>query len=160
MKKEEIKEVLEFRYACKTFSDKKITKENLDLILESARMAPSSYGLEPWNIIVVNNNDLRNKVKETASYNGPRLEASDFHHWCARQVYIALGFLMLVAAEMKIDSCPMEGFNVNKLADILDQEGIINKENDLPVVMVALGYRKESQPEHHRRKMSEIIKQY
>ena len=212
MKKEGIKEALEFRYACKTFSDKKITKENLDLILESARMAPSSYGLEPWNIIVANSNDLRNKVKETAPYNGPRLEASDlliftaktakgldvhidhmlqkrglkgeqlvkvkeswqnwakkefnlktasdFHHWCARQVYIALGFLMLVAAEMKIDSCPMEGFNVNKLTGILDQEGIINKEMDLPVVMVALGYREETQPEHHRREMSEIIKQY
>ena len=67
---------------------------------------------------------------------------------------------MLVAAEMKIDSCPMEGFNVNKLTGILDQEGIINKEMDLPVVMVALGYREETQPEHHRREMSEIIKQY
>ena len=67
---------------------------------------------------------------------------------------------MLVAAEMKIDSCPMEGFNVNKLTDILDQEGIINKENDLPVVMVVLGYRKEFQPEHHRREISEIVKQY
>ena len=85
---------------------------------------------------------------------------NDFHHWCARQAYIALGFLMLVAAEIKIDSCPMEGFNINKLTDVLDQEGIINKEMDLPVFMVALRYREDTQPEHHRRETSEIAKQY
>jgi len=31
--------------------------------------------------------------------------------WTTDQTYVALGSLMSIAAEMEIDTCPMEGFN-------------------------------------------------
>jgi nitroreductase len=57
--------------------------------------------------------------------------------WSARQAYIALGTALAAAADLRIDSCPMEGFNPEKFGEIL---GL--KEKGLkPVVLLALGYR-------------------
>ena len=55
--------------------------------------------------------------------------------WSARQVYIALGFLLLGAAEMGIDACPIEGFDAAALdkALNLDAQGLTSQ------VLVALG---------------------
>lgn len=39
--------------------------------------------------------------------------------WTKRQSYIALGTLLLVAADMKIDACPMEGFDGSKIDELL-----------------------------------------
>ncbi len=43
----------------------------------------------------------------------------DVNEWAARQVYIALGFLMASAAMMGIDTCPIEGFEPPKYDEIL-----------------------------------------
>ncbi len=54
-----------FRHACKEFdSTKKISKEEFDSILEVGRLSPSSFGTEPWKFLVIQNKDLREKLKE------------------------------------------------------------------------------------------------
>lgn len=61
----DILNTLHWRYAVKVFdSSKKVSKENIDLILESARLSPSAYGLEPWKFFVVENEELRKKIRE------------------------------------------------------------------------------------------------
>jgi nitroreductase/dihydropteridine reductase len=58
-------------------------------------------------------------------------------NWSARQVYIALGFLLLGAAEMGVDACPIEGFD-----DVaLDAELGLAAKGLKSVVLVALGHR-------------------
>ncbi len=55
---------LQWRYGVKTFdTEKKVSEEDLATILESARLAPSSFGIEPWKFIVVNNPELRQKIR-------------------------------------------------------------------------------------------------
>ncbi len=57
--------------------------------------------------------------------------------WTARQVYLALGNLMTVAADLKIDTCPIEGFEKNKYDEILElQDGNLSS-----LVVLAIGYR-------------------
>lgn len=56
-------------------------------------------------------------------------------HWAARQVYIALGFVLLGAAEMGIDACPIEGFD----AAALDQALGLEAQGLKSQVLVALG---------------------
>jgi len=57
--------------------------------------------------------------------------------WSARQAYIGLGTALVAAAELKIDSTPMEGFNAEKLDSLLNL-----KEKGLrSVVILSLGYR-------------------
>jgi nitroreductase len=45
--------------------------------------------------------------------------AGDVAAWTAKQVYIALGFLLDAAAQHRIDACPMEGFDPVKVGDII-----------------------------------------
>lgn len=63
MTKQEIISALEKRYAVKTFDgSKKVNDEDLKTILESGRLAPSSFGLEAWKFIVVTNPEIREKM--------------------------------------------------------------------------------------------------
>lgn len=63
-------------------------------------------------------------------------EASDsVLSWATRQVYIALGFLLLGAAEMGVDACPIEGFD----ATAVDAELGLAERGLRSVVLVALG---------------------
>jgi nitroreductase len=54
--------------------------------------------------------------------------------WAAKQAYIALGFGLAAAAEAKVASCPMEGFNPGEVAKILNLPNYL-----LPVVYLAVG---------------------
>ncbi|MCD6543095.1 MAG: NAD(P)H-dependent oxidoreductase [Flavobacteriaceae bacterium] len=67
LNKEEILAAYNFRHACKLFdTSKQITKEDINFILETARLSPSSFGFEPWHFVVVQNKELRTKLKEGA----------------------------------------------------------------------------------------------
>ncbi|EDQ32477.1 Nitroreductase [Hoeflea phototrophica DFL-43] len=60
-------EKLNWRYATKKMNpDKKVSEDKLNAILEAARLAPTSSGLQPFEIIVVNDPDTRAKIREAA----------------------------------------------------------------------------------------------
>lgn len=62
--KQTIINALTWRRALKTFdTTKKVSDEDLKTILESANLSPSSYGLEPWKFIVVDNPEIRSKLR-------------------------------------------------------------------------------------------------
>lgn len=60
-------------------------------------------------------------------------------HWSEKQGYIVLGHLLMAAALEEVDSSPMEGFNSDLLAEVLDIDLSIER----PAVTLALGYRAE-----------------
>ena len=64
MTKEEILRVFHFRHACKEFDpEKKISAEDFDFIMETARLSPSSFGIEPWEYLIIQNPELREELK-------------------------------------------------------------------------------------------------
>lgn len=64
---------LKWRYSTQVYDpSKKVSETQLDTILEAARLAPSSYGLQPWRFIVVNNPATRAKLSE-AGYGQPKI---------------------------------------------------------------------------------------
>lgn len=65
--KEDILNAYQFRHATKEFDpNKKIPEEDFKFILETGRLSPSSFGFEPWRFVVVQNQELREKIKNTA----------------------------------------------------------------------------------------------
>ncbi|UTW63926.1 NAD(P)H-dependent oxidoreductase [bacterium SCSIO 12741] len=69
--------------------------------------------------------------------------------WNTRQVYIALGQLLVAAAAMGIDACPMEGFDASQYDEAL---GL--KEQGLASVVVAtVGFRSEEDQAQHLKKV-------
>ena len=66
-------DALNWRYAVKEFDKTKpLSPELLHEILESGRLAPSSIGIEAWKFIVVENPELRAKLRE-AAYGQPKV---------------------------------------------------------------------------------------
>lgn len=61
--------------------------------------------------------------------------------WAGKQIYIALGNLMTAAAEISIDSCPIEGFSIAGVTEILTKHHIMDPALQEPCVFCALGYR-------------------
>lgn len=50
---EKFQEITEFRYACKRFSDKEVSKEDMDTILKAGIAAPSSCGIEQFRFVAM-----------------------------------------------------------------------------------------------------------
>jgi len=66
-KKQEILEALRFRHATKRFdADKKISDDDFRFILEAGRLSPSSVGFEPWKFLIIQNPELREKLREVS----------------------------------------------------------------------------------------------
>ncbi len=77
--------------------------------------------------------------------------------WAAKQAYIALGFGLAAAAEHKIASCPMEGFNGAEVAKVLSLPSTL-----VPVVYLAVGEATEEDGTYPRFRFpeSDLVQQY
>jgi nitroreductase/dihydropteridine reductase len=71
--------------------------------------------------------------------NKHRFELRDSQHWMEKQVYLAVGTLLLGASALGVDACPIEGFNLKEL----DEELGLRSMGFTSAVIVALGYRSE-----------------
>lgn len=180
---------LAWRYATKKYNPAKVVaQDKVDLILEAIRLSATSSGLQPYEVLVVTNNALREQIKPHAwnqsqitdsshllvfaawdNYTAERINQmfdltndirgfknegwenyramllstypqrdaeTNFQH-AARQAYIGLGSALIAAAELKVDSTPIEGFEPAKVDEILGlkQKGLRS------VLLLPLGYR-------------------
>ncbi|MDA7747262.1 NAD(P)H-dependent oxidoreductase [Psychromonas sp.] len=182
---------LNWRYATKKMEPTKAVEQaKVERILEAIRLTATSSGLQPYEVFVVTNNELREKIvphawNQTQITDGshllvfaawdnytedrinemfdlvndergfknqgwedyrqmilasypPREPEVNYQH-AARQAYIGLGTALIAAAEEGVDSTPMEGFDPEKVDEIL---GL--KEKGLrSVILLPLGYRAE-----------------
>ncbi len=64
--------LLKWRYATKRMNGQKVPDEKLGTILEAVRLAPSSLGLQPYTVFVVESEAWRKKVSP-AIYNQPQI---------------------------------------------------------------------------------------
>ena len=180
---------LKWRYATKAYdSTKKVDQQDMDKIIEAARLAPTSSGLEQFRIIVISDQKLKEKIVPIAmdqkniaqcshllvfaawdkyteeriddiynyitdqrglprgrfgSYTTklkalylPQTAEENFAH-TARQAYIGLGMALAQAAELKVDSTPMEGFDNDALDELLG----LKAKGLRSVVLMPIGYR-------------------
>jgi len=62
--KETVLEAYRFRHACKEFDPaRQISEDDFAFILETGRLSPSSYGFEPWKFVVLQNPEIREKLR-------------------------------------------------------------------------------------------------
>lgn len=77
---------LNWRYACKKFdATKKIREADWKLLLESMRLAPSSYGLQPWKFFDVQNPETRQLLFAQSWKQAPVVDASHFLVFTAKE---------------------------------------------------------------------------
>jgi len=89
--------------------------------------------------------DYANTIKSTIGQLSQEQKAA----WTAKQAYIVVGNLLSAAAQLRIDACPMEGFQSEEYNKILD----LNSKNLNAAVVVTLGYRSEEDGTQHYKKV-------
>lgn len=181
----------QWRYATKKFdASKKISASDFEILKEAIRLSSSSYGLQPYQVIIVENIELRKQIQPVAWGQSQIVDAShlfvfaniinfgeegidaylnnmiktrglspeavsgyggfmkskilplpqeDKNAWTSKQTYLALANLMNAAAELKIDVTPMEGFEPEKVNEILG----LNQIGLNATLLAPVGYRHE-----------------
>ena len=77
----------------------------------------------------------------------------NIYSWTSKQTYLAVSNLMNAAAELKIDSCPIEGFEKSKLEDVLKLDTSIYQVSTL----IGLGYRINELSKQNRLSFDEVV---
>ena len=62
----ELLDILNWRYAAKAMNGVSVAEDKIERILEAARLAPTSSGLQPFEIFVIKNQDMKEKIKPVA----------------------------------------------------------------------------------------------
>jgi nitroreductase len=62
----ELLDNLKWRYAAKAMNGEKVSEEKVDNIIEAISLAPTSSGLQPFEVIVIKNQELKEKIKPVA----------------------------------------------------------------------------------------------
>ena len=86
----------------------------------------------------------------------PRGE-EELTHWSSKQVYIVAGFMMLAAAELGIDSCPIEGINKEGMQHALHQHANLSPSVYDVSLAVAFGTRILPQQERYRFDLKDVV---
>jgi nitroreductase len=73
----------------------------------------------------------------------------EMSNWTARQSYLALSNLLSACADLKLDACPMEGFEPAAFDEVLG----LSKKGLQSVVLAAVGYRSDEDQTQHANKV-------
>lgn len=64
MNKNDILNAYQSRHACKEFdANKKISADDWSFLLDTIRLSPSSFGLQPYEVLVIENQDVLNELR-------------------------------------------------------------------------------------------------
>ncbi len=154
-------QLCQWRYATKKMDPTRVVPEDkLGRILEAIRLAPTSSGLQPFEVLVfaawdhytperinaVFDQTIVDRGGSTEGWENyrrmllekypARTPEENFQH-AARQAYVALAFGVMAAANEGVDCTPMEGFDPAAVDAVLG----LGDKGLKSVVMLPLGYR-------------------
>ena len=104
-------DTLHWRYATKRMNGNKVPQEKVDNILEAIRLAPTSFGLQPFKVIVVENPQIREKIFNEACQQPQIKESSHVLVFAANKKVSAEQieeYMQLIAS---VRSIPVESLN-------------------------------------------------
>lgn len=115
-------EALEWRYACKKFdADKRISDTDLNTILDSIQLTPSSYGLQPIKVLLIETKELREQIKPIAWNQAQVVDASHllvFCHYTALSESYVDQHVSLMANTRNLPIEKLQGFGTHVKASI------------------------------------------
>ena len=163
-------ELAENRYSVRKYSDKQITKEDMDLILHAGQVAPTAMNCQSHRVFVLQSEEALSKVKSVTRfhYNAPTVllvcvntnesyKSVDGVEGGPVDAAIVVTHMMMEAFDIGVGSCWVRGFDENNVKEVFGLP-----DNLVPVAMLDLGYPAEDShpwPGAHekRRPLSETV---
>ncbi|OGX19595.1 MAG: nitroreductase [Omnitrophica WOR_2 bacterium RBG_13_44_8b] len=138
-------EAIKSRTSVREYTDKPIAKEALNSVVDAARFAPTARGVEPWEFIVITNQETLKKIGEIAE-NGKFVAgaAACIAVFCSETKYYledgcaATENMLIAATALGIGSCWVAGDKKPYCSRISE---LLNAPVSLKLVsLIALGY--------------------
>ena len=163
-------ELAEGRYSCKKFSDRAISDEDLNYVLEAGRLAPTAKNLQPQHIYVMRSAEALEQIDKLTPcrYGAPVVAVIAYDRdnvftfpggratSGVEDASIVATHMILAAADEGVDSCWVNFFDPEKMEDVLGLP-----ENEEILMVMDLGYAAEGVgplPNHSSRKpLSETV---
>lgn len=106
---------LQWRYATKQFdASKKISAPDLQLLQDAVSLAPSSYGLQPFRVLLISDPEVREQLKAVA-YGQPQITAASHLFVFAHKLDMTEGyvddFMQRTASERGISVASLAGYS-------------------------------------------------
>jgi len=135
-------EQLNWRYATKKMDPAKaVPQDKLDAIVEAIRMAPTSSGTQPFELLVVTNPDLRQKVCEAARGQAQIVEGSHLLVFAAWDNYTneRIDDVTRLLKEERGDLPMMDAYYSNLKANYVPRDAEVNYAHAARQAYIALG---------------------
>lgn len=146
-------DLLKTRRSIRKYKPDAVEKHKLDMVLESARLAPSAANRQPWHFIVITDKTI--KVNLKSAYSAERIQQApvvivccadssvswkrhDGKDYSEVDAAIAMQNLILTASELGLGTCWIANFNEKIMKEILEIPDHISV-----VAMTPLGYSDE-----------------
>lgn len=135
---------LNWRYATKRMNGQTVPQEKLDNILEAIKLAPSSVGLQPYKVIVVEDKALKDKIFSEAA---PRqLQIPDASHLLVFAAWERItaeqvdDFIKLIATTRNVSLESLAGYHSSINGGILSRSEEVNFDWAARQAYIALGH--------------------
>ena len=161
-------ELVKSRISIRQYTSENVEDEKLAYILECARLAPSAVNYQPWQFLVVRNDEVKQLIQKCypaewfAEAPVYIVACSDTSlSWKRRfdgkdhadiDIAIAVEHICLAAAEQGLGTCWVCNFDVQKCSELLNLP-----ENIHPVVIIPVGYTTQNISRNPIRKSNEEI---
>jgi nitroreductase len=162
-------ELVNRRYSCRNFSDAPVSRDVINAVLETARVAPSACNRQPYKFLVIDSPELckvvygcynRSWICTTSTFIiavGNHNEAwhRDYDDKDATDIDVAIAVehICLAATSLKLATCWVCNFQKSILI-----KGLDIPEGWEPIVVIPIGYPADSEPEKTRKQIEDIVK--
>jgi len=139
------------RRSIRDYTDQQVTKEQLETIIKSGINAPSAVNRQPWQVRVVQNQELLGKIRavnERTIYNAPTVIFIAYekdNRWSAFDCGLLTENMLLAAESMELGTCVVGSvtsvLNAPEGKEILDALDL--PENYEVIVGICMGYKNQ-----------------
>lgn len=156
------------RRSVRHYTSKAVEEEKLNAVLESVKLVPSRHNDQNIRCIVVRDPSIKKAIREKAGTQSMVEEADvllvfvatgalDFVMPCGQygytaDMYLALGYAILEAADQGLDSCIVCAFDEPAVKEVLGIPG----EYRVPC-MAVVGYGDDPSPRKVKKELSELV---
>jgi nitroreductase/dihydropteridine reductase len=138
-----IKEYLTWRYATKKMNPTKtVATEKVDAIIEAIRMAPTSSGTQPFELLVVTNSELRSRIAIAANGQAQITEGSHLLVFAAWDNYTAerIDEVLQMNVDARGESPTLRGYYDFLKGNYLPRDPEINYAHAARQAYIAVGF--------------------
>jgi len=164
-------EAIKTRRSVRRFKRQPVPDDLINMIIESGIWAPSAGNLQPWEFVIVKDEDLKLRLAKAALHQMWIAEAPVVIVACANERRSQLGYgergrrlycicdvsaavqnMLLTAHALGLASCWVGAFHDDEVAELLELPPGVR-----PIAILPIGYPAESPPPPPRRGAKEVI---